>query len=491
MDGQSSILPVAARLQPAGVSTEARAAASLTMRVPDDLLDDFAHPGGGRVVLVVGAGCSKEPPTSLGLASEYAGTAHRALITRGIIHAGSCNPDDLSSVADAVWAERGSQHELVELLPKDGFLNALPNEGYFLAAAMLSEHAIIGVLSLNFDLAMSHALAQLDIRDVSVVAGPADFGNLGLVNLVYLHRTALADPEDWVLRTLVLTQGWQGGWQEAVAQRFLTTPVRVFAGLGTPAGVLVETTIKIREMVPAEGARIYQVDVIPKHDSVFAAALRVPDRAYLQAGFGEFMGHVGGHLASAQATRLALTCQALLTANNWPNEDVDGLRTRLGGLGLIGFGRLRARWMLDAKSFLPSHQVDPLLLADLLLVVGFIERHTATQAVLAEDGIVEFRTESRLRACVILASGRGAKTWLRLDAEIRQHQHRWAYRSPRPRYAVVAGSLPRPAAVTPPPDLASDSEPESILLGDAPFDTRMLGIYELRGNPDLLAEILR
>jgi hypothetical protein len=210
------------------------------MPIPEQLLAAITHPDGGRVVLIVGAGCSKEPPTSLALASEYAETAHQGLVDDGVLTQGSCtSPRDLSSVADAVWTARGRQLELVDRLPRADFVRAEPNGGYLLAAAMLCEHAVIAVLTLNFDLAMSNALTQLGVKGVSIIEGPADYGSLGLINVVYLHRNVRANPEDWVLRTAALVQEWQNSWQEAVAQRFLNTPVRVFAGLGTPAGVII------------------------------------------------------------------------------------------------------------------------------------------------------------------------------------------------------------------------------------------------------------
>lgn len=462
------------------------------MVIPAELADAIRHPDGGRVVLILGAGCSREPPTNLELASYYAERVHQKLIDDGILSSGSCpDPYDLSSVADAVWAARGRQRDLVERLPQADFARAEPNEGHLIAAAMLAEHTVIAVLSLNFDLSMSHALQQLEVRSVPEIQGPADYAILGVVNLVYLHRNVRADPEDWVLRTAALIDEWQGSWREAFAQRFLNTPVRVFVGLGTPAGVLVETTRRIRAMVPAAGALVYQVDVVQRHESDFAAALDIPDAAYLQSSWCDFMREIGDYLVDAQAERLAAACEELTSDNEWPVEDVNGLRGKVATLGLIPFGGLRARWMLESRMYLPLREVDPRLLADVLLAVGFIERHLGAQGAITADGVVEFWGAGRLVSSVVLASGRGTKPWLRLDHEIRQQARQWAYRNPRPRFVVVTAVLgARPGAVSPPENLAVEVEPESILLGDVPFDFRMVSLYELRNNPGLLADII-
>ncbi len=71
--------------------------------MPADLLHAVAECQ-GRVVLVVGAGCSIEQPTGLKLVSEYAGEVLRKLVLDGILAGGDCDkPQDLSLVASAVW----------------------------------------------------------------------------------------------------------------------------------------------------------------------------------------------------------------------------------------------------------------------------------------------------------------------------------------------------------------------------------------------------
>ena len=149
--------------------------AEMPTNLPSDLLLAISAAQGGRVVLVTGAGCSAEPPTSLPLARQCAEDAHRRLVEDTILDSGDCMaPEDLSSVADAVFTKRGSQSELVNRLPIEEFRHAEPNEGHLLAAAMLRERAIGCVVTLNFDLAMSSALSRLGAADVAEIARPQE-----------------------------------------------------------------------------------------------------------------------------------------------------------------------------------------------------------------------------------------------------------------------------------------------------------------------------
>lgn len=54
--------------------------------LPPDLLGAVAAKEGGRVVLVLGAGCSKESPTDLPLAGDLARECHRQLVENGCLH---------------------------------------------------------------------------------------------------------------------------------------------------------------------------------------------------------------------------------------------------------------------------------------------------------------------------------------------------------------------------------------------------------------------
>jgi hypothetical protein len=92
---------------------------------------------------------------------------------------------------------------------------------------------------LNFDLALSAAIASLGVGDsIGIVASPEELPKQKALNLYYLHRNVkAADPEDWVLRTKALSTNWRDGWERLVAAKVLLTPIVVFVGLGSPADV--------------------------------------------------------------------------------------------------------------------------------------------------------------------------------------------------------------------------------------------------------------
>ena len=163
--------------------------------LPPDLLQAIAEPTGSRVVLLVGAGCSLEPPTSLPLSRQCAEQAHAELLAEGVLAIGDCSdPSDLSVLAETVADRTGSQDALIGRMHPNCFKTAQPNHGHTLAAILLRERAISCVVTLNFDLALSSALAMVGGDDVEVIQGPEDHGRLGTINLVYLHRNANSEP---------------------------------------------------------------------------------------------------------------------------------------------------------------------------------------------------------------------------------------------------------------------------------------------------------
>lgn len=452
--------------------------------LPADLRLAVAHPQGGRVVLVIGAGCSVEAPTGLPLARQCASEAHRRLVEDGVLAPGACpDPTDLSVLADTVVATTGGQAELVRRLPREAFRVATPNGGHLIAAALLREQAVACVLTLNFDLAMSAALSQLGAREVTVVAGPGDHDAIGITSVVYLNRNADADPETWILRTADLDDGWRGQWEEVVAHRFLSGPVTVFAGLGSPAGVLTESTRRIREAV-LDAARVYLVDPVDQGQSAFATLLAVEDGCYLEMGWCEFAAELADRLVVELRAALEQACDGLQQREGW-SENYSETCARLVQGGLVAFGQLRAKWILSPRPYVSGREVDPELIADLTLGISLVERTTGSEAVFAADGIVDFGIGQRIIGCVVPASGRGVVRWHSMEAELSRRQRQWAGRYTQPEFALVAGiSGERKPSASPPPDITGDEDEGSILtLGRG---LRLTDVDELRADPGLV-----
>jgi len=210
------------------------------MALPPELLQAISTRGGGKIALVLGAGCSVEAPTGIPISRICSNEIHRRLIDDGVLNEGDCsNPDDLSAVADAVFIKRNSQRDVVERLRDTYDLKlATPNQGYLIAAALLREGALSSVVTLNYDLALSAALSALGAgTTIGVIERPEDLSQQKAFNVYYLHRNAnAADMESWVLRTAALNVEWKGHWEQIIATRVLAAPFVVFAGRYTGGG---------------------------------------------------------------------------------------------------------------------------------------------------------------------------------------------------------------------------------------------------------------
>ena len=448
--------------------------------MPADLLHAVAECQ-GRVVLVVGAGCSIEQPTGLKLASEYAAEVLRELVLDGVLDDGDCDtPQDLSRVAGAVWSRHGRQAAVVERLPRAEFRTARPNDGYLVAAALLREGAVSCVLTLNFDLAMSSALTELSASEVEVIVGPQHLPYLGSSTVIYLHRNVDEDdPERWILRREALEEEWRDDWQEVVARRVMAAPVTVFAGLGSPAAVLTESVTRIRAVV-SDVIKTYVVD--PADATAFQAALDLPPESHLRMGWVDFMRRLGARVAAEHCAALEAASRALCTEHAWDDESehTASLCSRFTALGLVLSGKLRALWLLDTQGYAPDDARRGLI-ADLLLGIGLVERELGGTAHFREDGVVEFREGGTIVASVLVVSGGGTRRWTALEPRVRAVAASLRAET-RPACAMLGGVQgSRPEQIAPPEDLLSGDAGDDIITGEPVINLVM--IDELRNDP--------
>jgi hypothetical protein len=420
--------------------------------LPPKLAHAISDSAGGRVVLVVGAGVSIEAPTSLPTAADCAAEAHRRLVLDSVLAVGRCaDPRDLAAVADAVFEETSSQQPLVDRLPVARFIGAQPNDGHLLASALLRERAIASILTLNFDLAISTALNSVGASDdVARVRGPEDTRELSQNNLIYLHRTAEHDAADWVLRSESLTSEWVDSWEEAITGRVLVTPVVVFVGLGSAAGVLTETAKRVKESL-GSGQSIFFVDPIEPAASTFFAELGLGVDTYIRLGWIAFVRRLAARLLVEQVQLLETTCLALESEHAWSHEAVEGLRSQVLELGLLAFGRLRARWMLEDTPYLPQHDFDQAHLADLFLAVRGLERVSGTDAHLSDDGVVEYWKGEQLQALVAFASARGRWRWGAIEPRVEELSRYWRRRRGEVATVVIGAAVGQPREEQSPP----------------------------------------
>lgn len=460
------------------------------MTLPAELLEAVSAPGGGKITLVVGAGCSFEAPTSIPLAGRLSQECHDRLVANAVLAIGDCStPWNLSSLADAVVAKTGKQQLLVEQLSQHYDLRiAAPNEGHRLAAALLREGAITSILTLNFDLALTTAISGLGVGDrVGIIDSPRDLANRKAVNLYYLHRNAAeADPETWILRTEALTSEWKGKWEGAVAAKALAVPVVVFAGLGDPADVLIESTKLIQQAM--SGIRTYQVDPVDCDESEFYKALDLDPSEFIQATWCDFMADLSQRLLVAHTSQLRTAAETIVTREHLAAEDLTALLSRLEEIGLLKVGRLRACWLFHEKPYCPEELHDREQIADLLLAAALIARVTNTTAVLFDDGIVEFRRDDRIVATHVFVSGGGTRSRSAIESELSMRKRRYRGRSAPPGGAVIAGTSDNGGGpITPPADLLLGETSGSIVLG--PSALQLFHVASLRQDSAQCQEV--
>jgi hypothetical protein len=439
------------------------------MNLPADLLQAVSAPGGGKITLVVGAGCSLEAPTSIPLAGTCSQECHDRLVADGVLAAGDCpTPGDLSALADAVMMKTGRQRLLVEQLSQNyALLTATPNEGHLIAAALLREGAIASVLTLNFDLALSAAISSLGVGDtVGIINSADELLNQKVINVYYLHRNVTSnDPETWILRTAALATEWKARWDGVVAAKVLAAPVVIFAGLGSPGSVLIESSKLIQKAIP-NGSQAYQVDLIDCDKSHFFKELALDPAFYIQAKWCDFMAALSNRLVVEHTSRLKAAATEITRREHLTPENIDALLSRLEDIGLVKLGHLRANWLLHEKPYLPDEQGARELIADLLLAAALVARETASSAVLCEDGVVEFRRGDRIIAAHVFVSGKGSRGHSAIEGELSTRQRRFRGRSTPPSGAIIAGTREGGAApISAPPNVFLGDTSSSIVLG--------------------------
>lgn len=452
--------------------------------LPSDLLQAVSSLSGGKLALVLGAGCSFEAPTGIPTARACSREVHRRLIEDSVLTASDCSdPEDLSALTDAVFARTSSQTDVVRRLLDSFDLKApTPNDGYLCAAALLTEGALSAVVTLNFDLAMTVAIAQLGSGQVvGIVQCPQDLADQKVVNIFYLHRNVNADAESWILRSVSLETEWRDHWEPIVATKVLTTPVVVFAGLGTPVGVLIESTKLLRKALPGV-TKVYQVDPVAPSDSAFFQALELDSSAYIQRGWCAFMEALSGRLLEEHLAAISREAASMTQQNAWQAEDLTALLSPLRALGLVFVGRLRSTWLLQGKAY-SRHEAGTVgLISDLLLGLAMMARISAAAIGITDDGTVEFSRGDRVVAAFLLASGRGQLSRSAIEARVSGSSRRGQGRSIQPRGVIVAGSIDDwNIPSTPPMDVVHGDESNDILSGSCALP--MFHVHELRATP--------
>lgn len=458
-----------------------------TEKIPSSLLEAISNPPRGRVALIVGAGCSLESPTCLPLSSDCSEDAYHKLIANNVLAEGDCvEPKDLSLLADVVYAKRNAeQKELVHCLPVTRFRNAEANDGYLIAAALLVERAVGNALTLNYDHAFQNALANVGARDeVAVVYGPDDHGHVGECNLIYLHRNAGADPETWILRTEQLEQAWRNSWEEIITSRIAGTPHLIFAGLGYPAAVLVETIRRVRQALKDQ-VSIYYVDPSEFESSKIAMALSLKKEQHIKMKWGEFMSHLADRVVLEQVNKLRRACADLVRANNIASEDCEQVLGRMRNLGLLKLGKLRAAWQLEQSQYASDRQNESSSYADIVLAIALLERMGTAKSEIGPEGNVALVREGRCLCTIVPIAGKGTRTVASVEPIVRQKMKELDnLLVHKPVLFLLAGVEGAHEEITLPESIVSGSNPENIAVRIEPLP--WYRVPDVRKDPSII-----
>lgn len=473
----------------------------MSSKIDDDSGDMSTVPPGvlhaaaersAKIVLVLGAGCSYPSPTHVPMARECSEKAYARLLLDKVLADGDCHdPTDLSVLADTVYEKRNQrQSELVERLPLDRFRRARYNDGYLIAAALLRENVVSSILTLNYDLAIEHALTELSAFEVQPIAAPEHVAQMKAHNVVYLHRN-VNEPnfESWVLRASAIEHEWKIGWESAMAQCLLTSPVVIFAGLGSRAQVLVETIGRIRSLLDKVAA--YQVDPSSLDTNEFAAALALPEGSYIRLGWNEFMAILALRVSQADLADMRQSCSTHIANEGLQVRTLDPIFAELGKLGIVELGMLRAEWILDkSEPYTPHDRHVSAMLADLIIAADVAKEKTQATEARFDRGVVEFRNDMGAIAATMFATGKGQRSWVKVDQDIRQRVSSMKGRATPPTVAFISGATGQPLdQMVAPENVAFEELPRDDVI-NGPSAICLVNTRDFLNNPDIIDALL-
>lgn len=436
--------------------------------LPPGLLQAISAENGGQLSIVIGAGCSFEPPTSIPLSRALSTEVNRKLELDRVLAPGECvDPSDLAALTTLVYGKTNSQYDVVSRFPINQLKVAAPNIGYRILIALMVERAISYVLSLNFDLAVQNAAAELgvsiEIVDAAGQAIPA------LPTLVHLHGNANGTSETFVLRSETIDGEWKGAWEQVVAAQILAAPSLLFAGLGSAAPVLSDTIGMIKEAVGA-GKLIYQADIAPHAKSYFAQQLAVLPESYVVGGWCAVMEALAARVAAEQIHRLRTTGQRVQTENQAPANEIEAFSQFVDAyqdVSLLTLGKLRAYGRLDTKaSYRSRTEIDEEAIVEPIVKLSEICAQHGLSARPTAAGVWRLERDGKLVATALLASGMGSRKLAAMEPGAHYICRTIAERAMAgPDFVIVGGTLASQAPTTDSVDLIADSEAGDIIDG--------------------------
>jgi hypothetical protein len=457
------------------------------VRVPAALRAAVSGPANGRIALVLGAGCSIDPPTSRKTAGDYAALAHRRLVAENIVAEDCCDPRDLGGLADAVFDATGSQKDLVAIL-KPELVNAAPNDGHKIAAALLGEQIVGLILTLNFDRAIDSAVATMAHGSpVTIVHSVEDLSERTRFGVIYLHGDVEAREDEWILRTAQINASWNDTWQQYVVVDLALTPNVVFAGLGSPTPVISETVLKVKGALPA-GKKIYQVDKMDSARNLLAQKLEVAPDDYVISCWTGFMRALGDIVAREVLNKMSDRHPSFCVDNNHAVEDIDMVMAALPS-DILSLGKLRAAWFMERTEYKAFHNTNLDHLVDIVRALAMaLEIVGAAECVLVEDGM-EFRKDGRIIFRVFSCSGAGTAYWAKIEGEMQSRVQKFRRSDKTSPVVFLVTAVEFDQATSVPENIVPKRNTDEVTA--SPRDFPYFSATMLKNNPKMLTDVMR
>jgi hypothetical protein len=206
-------------------------------------------------------------------------------------------------------------------------------------------------------------------------------------------------------------------------------------------------------------------------------------------GWCDFMRAFAERLTKEHLRQLSAASDELVHQNGWEPEDIGEILTGIGRLGVLGFGFARGTWFLEIDSYVAWKHVLAAWMADLVLILGLIERNTRVRAIVGEDGSVELRRDGAVVAIVGLAHGRGRERFFSLEQRLHESRRRSRRQDRFPRVVLISGSVgPAEHHPTPPLDIVHGDRGREDLVGESAL--LLLTVDEIRANPRQMLEVI-
>jgi len=302
-----------------------------------------------NVVLVVGAGVSNAPPTSLPIGQEIArALKHKLGYTELAKYVESLPEDDLLVIADTAEAQSLEALKLVQkaILDSFDFKTARPNYAHQYIAILMAEGAV-KTMTTNWDTCIERA-ADMTYSDLVPCRLPEEIGGAGTsAVLLKLHGCAEIENSIKVSSKEVGGPVW---WASHQVSAGIESSWVVFVGIGSIVPYIRETIRKIVNLAKTS-TRIRVVDI--RKTSDWDELLDTAGNDYfIKSSAEEFLDDVVTSLTNQQLSQALTLAQQL--AKEMPIDGIDVVAATEQVIGFLREYPAHFTWLWARRGVFPS-----------------------------------------------------------------------------------------------------------------------------------------